>query len=71
MSEQNLKAGDAAVSGQASVIRAADKPPADLQAQPAILRATIHIKRAATGLTETYELVGTTEPTPANPKEQQ
>jgi hypothetical protein len=57
-----LKAGDAAVSGQASVIRAADKPKADLQAQPATLRATIHITRAATGKTETYEIVGTPIP---------
>lgn len=34
----------------------------DIQAQPGELRATIHVKRAATGLTETYELVGHSDP---------
>ena len=33
-----------------------------IEAQPAVLKATIVIKRAATGLTETYELIGTPEP---------
>jgi hypothetical protein len=57
----DIKAGDATVSGQASVIRA--KPVAVLlQAQPATLRATIHITRADTGKTETYEIVGTPIP---------
>lgn len=34
----------------------------NLQAEPGELRATIHIKRAATGLTETFELVGHADP---------
>ncbi len=54
-----LKTGDAAVSGEASVIRAADKPQIDLKAQPAVITGTIQIKRAATGKVETYQLVGT------------
>lgn len=33
-------------------------PPAELQAQPVLLRATIQITRAATGLVEEYELTG-------------
>jgi hypothetical protein len=32
---------------------------AEIQAQPAVLRATIHITRKATGKVETYEIVGT------------
>jgi hypothetical protein len=57
-----LKPEDAAVIGEASVIRAADK----LQAQQATLRATIHVTRAGTGKVDTYELVGT----PAEPKKE-
>ena len=34
---------------------------ATLQGQPAELRMTIEVKRAATGLTETYQLVGVTD----------
>jgi hypothetical protein len=49
------KAQPAVVQGQAGVIR---KGPA-VQAQPAVLRMTVEIKRAATGKTEVYELVGT------------
>lgn len=57
MSEQNeVKAQPASVSGEAQRI------PAAVKAQAAVVRATIHITRKATGLTETYELVGTTEP---------
>jgi hypothetical protein len=33
-----------------------------VEAQPAVLRATIEIKRAATGKTEVYEIVGTPLP---------
>jgi hypothetical protein len=55
----DIKASDAAVSGQASIIRAADKLKSDLQAQPAIVRATIHITRKATGKVDTYEITGT------------
>lgn len=47
-----LKSGDASMQGQAAVIRA----------QPAVLRATVHVTRKATGLTETYEVVGTEQP---------
>jgi hypothetical protein len=53
-----VSAQPATVSGQASVIRKADVQHA-INAQPAILRATIEIKRAATGKTEVYEIVGT------------
>jgi hypothetical protein len=37
--------------------------PAEIQikAQPAVLQMTIHVTRAATGLTETYQLIGTPE----------
>jgi hypothetical protein len=48
----------AVVSGQASVIRKGQA----IEAQPAVLRATIQITRAATGKVETYEIVGTSEP---------
>jgi hypothetical protein len=48
----------ATVSGQAIITRKSDA----IQAQPAILRATIEIKRAATGKTEVYEIVGTPIP---------
>lgn len=34
----------------------------NLKGQPAEVRAVIHIKRAATGKTETYELIGHTDP---------
>jgi hypothetical protein len=43
-----------------------DQPTApNLPAAPAVLRATIQIKRAATGKVEEYTLVGT--PVPAQP----
>ena len=54
----DLKAAEAAVSGVAGRISAADKASMALQAQPAVLRATIHVTRAATGMVETFELVG-------------
>jgi len=38
-----------------------------IEAQPAVLRATISITRKATGLTETYEIVGTPEPETKEP----
>lgn len=47
-----LQSQPAAASGDASVLRA----------QPAVLRATIHVTRAATGKVDTYELVGTAVP---------
>lgn len=47
-----VQAQPAAVSGEAQRI------PAELEAKPAVLRATIHITRAATGKVETYEIVG-------------
>ena len=31
----------------------------ELQPAPAVLRMTVEVKRAATGKTETYELIGT------------
>ena len=57
----DLKAAEAAVSGVAGRISAADKASMALQAQPAVLRATIHVTRAATGKVEEYEIVGTAE----------
>lgn len=39
-----------------------EQPQAQLHAQPAVMRATIHITRKATGKVETYELVGTVPP---------
>lgn len=35
----------------------------DLTGQPGVVRMTIEIKRAATGETEQYELIGTLQPT--------
>lgn len=58
-----IQAQPARVAGEAQRIPAAAKQA--LEAQPAVLRATIHITRAATGLTETYEIVGT----PMQPQE--
>jgi hypothetical protein len=51
----DAQAQPAAVQGQASVIRKGQA----VEAEPAVLRATIEIKRAATGRTEVYEIVGT------------
>lgn len=45
------------------------KPP-QLQSQPAVMRATISITRAATGKVETFEIVGTPIPEP-EPKEEE
>ncbi len=39
----------------------------ELNAQPAVLRATIEITRAATGKVEVYEITGTTEGEPSWP----
>lgn len=61
MSELQLQS--AQVSGEVGRIPAAEKQ-AVLQAGDAILKATIHITRAATGKVETYEITGTV------PKEQ-
>jgi hypothetical protein len=38
--------------------------PNKLPAQPAVLRATVHVTRKATGKVETYEIVGTPLPAP-------
>jgi hypothetical protein len=59
-----LGALPALLSGEARRISAAEKAQMELDARPAVLKATIHITRAATGKVETYELTG--EP----PKEQ-
>ena len=53
------------MSGAATRISAADKAAMELQARPAVLRATIQITRAATGKVEEYEIVGTAEPEPS------
>ena len=39
-----------------------DPKPQNLPAQPAVLTATIQIKRAATGKVETYQITGTPVP---------
>lgn len=59
-----VKALPAVMQGQAQRISAADKAAMELQARPAVLRATIQITRAATGKVEEYELVGTAEVEP-------
>lgn len=44
--------------------------PAAVKAKPAILTATIHVTRAATGKVETYEIVGTAvDPQPDHQQE--
>ena len=53
MNENDLQADDAKVAGEATRI------PAALKAQDAVLKATIHVTRKATGKVETYEIVGT------------
>ena len=59
-----VHAQPAVLAGSATRISAADKAAMQLQARPAVLRATIQITRAATGKVEEYEIVGTpvTEP---------
>ena len=56
-----VHAHPAAVAGAAARISAADKAALQLQARPAVLRATIQITRAATGKVEEYEIVGTAD----------
>lgn len=53
-----LQAEQSCMAGAAVRISAAEKEALALQAQPAFLRATIHIRRAATGAVETVELRG-------------
>jgi hypothetical protein len=54
-----LQSRDAAMDGEARRISAAEKAALQIKAAPAILRATIHITRAATGKVEEYEIIGT------------
>lgn len=61
---QQVKAEPAILQGEARRISAAEKAAMAassmaLAARPAVLRATIHVTRAATGEVDTYELVGT------------
>lgn len=56
---QQVKSAPALMQGQARRISAAEKAAMALSARPAVLRATIHVTRAATGKVDTYELVGT------------
>jgi nitrous oxidase accessory protein NosD len=62
-----LKTEPAVVQGVATRISAAEKAAMTagmllkMEAQPAILRATIQITRAATGKVEEYEIVGTAD----------
>ena len=58
-----LQSQPALLAGAASRISAADKAAMELKSRPAVLRATIQIKRAATGTVEEYEIVGHAEPT--------
>lgn len=59
MSEIKLSTLPALLVGTAGRISAADKAAMQIASRPAILRATIQITRAATGLVEEYEIVGT------------
>jgi hypothetical protein len=54
-----LKSSEASIGGVARRISAAEKAQMAINAMPAILKATIHIKRAATGAVETYDITGT------------
>jgi hypothetical protein len=56
-----IKSQPALMCGEARRISAAEKREMELNARPAILRATIHVTRAATGKVETYEIVGTAD----------
>ena len=56
-----LKAGEATMGGVAARISAEEKRKAELQAQPAVLKAEITITRAATGKVEHYTITGTPE----------
>ena len=57
-----LKALPALIGGTARRISAAEKAAMEFKARPALLKATIHITRAATGAVETYEITGTALP---------
>lgn len=65
MSEIDLQAQPAVIGGEARRISKEEKDALALKARPAILKATIHITRAATGAVETYEITGT-EADPSN-----
>lgn len=58
-----LESQPSQVAGEAGRVSAADKQAA-LQSGDVVMKATIHVTRAATGKVETYELTGTV------PKEQ-
>ena len=58
----DLRAQPALLHGEARRISAEEKAEMALKAQPAILRATIHITRADSGKVETYEITGTSLP---------
>ena len=60
---QQLQVQPASLTGVAQRISAAVKAALAAKAQPALLRATIQITRAATGKVEEYEIIGTAEPT--------
>lgn len=66
MTVPNLGAQPAAMSGQAGVVRKADKDRMALKAAPAIFTAEVQITRAATGKVEHYTITGT----PAEPETQ-
>lgn len=57
-----LAATDSEMAGVAGRISAAEKGSIAMHAEPAVVRATIHITRAATGQVETFDLVGTLDP---------
>lgn len=57
--EHELRTGEANVSGVAARIPKQPPPPAELAAGRAVLRATIQVKRAATGKVEEFEIIGT------------
>jgi hypothetical protein len=57
------------ISAPAVLLGQAQRIPAAAKAQPALLRATIQITRAATGKVEEYEIIGTPAQQPDEPKE--
>jgi hypothetical protein len=57
MEQHELSSQPTTMGGEASRVSLQDKL-SSIASQPAVLRATIHITRKATGLTETYELTG-------------
>lgn len=56
--ENQLIAAASHLAGQAGRVPAATPEPQVMKADEVVMRATIHITRAATGKVETYEITG-------------